>query len=58
MEAGCLARNNIGSEGGGQRIHGGKCKEVWLSRHLDDGIGEERWLRVWLVRSVPLSIAG
>ncbi len=48
VEASCLAGNDIGSEGGGQRIHRGECEEVWLSCHLDDEIGDERWLRVWL----------
>lgn len=36
VEACCLAGDDIGSEGSGKRINGGKCEEVWLSCHLDD----------------------
>jgi hypothetical protein len=38
VEACCLAGDDIGSEGSGKRINGGKCEEVWLSCHLDDQV--------------------
>ncbi len=40
VEAGCLAGNDVGSEGGGQRVDGGEREEVWLSCHLDDRFAE------------------
>jgi hypothetical protein len=65
VEAGCLAADDVGSEGGGKRIDRGECEEVWLSCHLDEQpsadqrvVGEEcGWCGGAVVGSVPLSIA-